>query len=50
VKFESDHTQFTFTDMESAGLVSRTPSSRQKRAMIKIDCYTNELKYTAAGV
>jgi predicted nucleotidyltransferase len=27
-----------------------TPSSRQKRAIIKIDCYTYEPKYTAAGV
>ena len=24
--------------------LKRTPSSRQKRAIIKIDCYTNELK------
>ena len=30
--------------------VKRTPSSRQKRAGIKINCYTDELKYTAAGV
>jgi hypothetical protein len=28
----------------------RTPTSRQKRARIKIDCYTYEPKYTAAGV
>lgn len=27
-----------------------TPSSRQKRATMKIDCYTYEPKYTAAGV
>jgi hypothetical protein len=26
------------------GEVKRTPSSRQKRAIIKIDCYTDELK------
>ena len=32
------------------GLLKRTPSSRQKRARIKIDCYTDEPKYTAAGV
>jgi hypothetical protein len=31
-------------------VVKRTPSSRQKRARIKIDCYTYELKYIAAGV
>ena len=30
--------------------VKRTPSSRQKRAIIKIDCYTDEPKYTDAGV
>ena len=30
--------------------VKRTPSSRQKRARIKIACYTDESKYTAAGV
>jgi uncharacterized protein with ParB-like and HNH nuclease domain len=28
----------------------RTPLSRQKRAIIKIDCYTDEPKYTDAGV
>jgi len=30
--------------------VKRTPSSRQKRARIKIDCYAYELKYIEAGV
>ena len=30
--------------------MKRTPSSRQKRARIKIDCYRFEPKYTAAGV
>jgi hypothetical protein len=30
--------------------MKRTPLSRQKRAIIKIECYTDELKYTAAGV
>jgi hypothetical protein len=30
--------------------VKRTPSSRQKRAIIKIGCYTDEPKYTDAGV
>jgi hypothetical protein len=30
--------------------LKRTPSSRQKRARIKIDGYVDELKYTAAGV
>jgi len=30
--------------------VKRTPLSRQKRAIIKIEYYTDELKYTAAGV
>ena len=30
--------------------LKRTPSSRQKRARIKIDCYTDEPKYTDAGV
>jgi hypothetical protein len=32
------------------GDVKRTPSSRQKRAIIKIDYYTYEPKYTDAGV
>jgi hypothetical protein len=32
------------------GVLKRTPSSRQKRARIKIDCYRYESKYTAAGV
>jgi hypothetical protein len=30
--------------------MKRTPSSRQKRARIKIDCYKDEPKYTDAGV
>lgn len=30
--------------------LKRTPSSRQKRAIIKIDDYRFEPKYTAAGV
>ena len=30
--------------------MKRTPSSRQKRARIKIVCYTDEPKYTDAGV
>jgi hypothetical protein len=30
--------------------LKRTPSSRQKRARIKIDCYKDEPKYTDAGV
>jgi hypothetical protein len=32
------------------GRRKRTPSSRQKRARMKIDCYTDEPQYTAAGV
>ena len=35
---------------ELSDTVKRTPSSRQKRAMIKIGYYTYEPKYTAAGV
>jgi uncharacterized RDD family membrane protein YckC len=34
----------------TTGVLRWTPSSRQKRATIKIDGYTYEPKYTAAGV
>src|SRR5262245_45357041 len=36
--------------LKHQGYLKRTPSSRQKRAIIKIDCYGFELKYIAAGV
>jgi predicted site-specific integrase-resolvase len=39
-----------FTEMVGFFKMKRTPSSRQKRAIIKIDCYRFELKYIAAGV
>src|SRR5262245_28749675 len=36
--------------MNLEGALKCTPSSRQKRAIIKIDCYRFESKYIAAGV
>jgi uncharacterized protein with ParB-like and HNH nuclease domain len=39
-----------FESLNNRGMLRRTPTSRQKRARIKIDCYTYEPKYTAAGV
>jgi HSP20 family protein len=46
----SERMSGTFCRRFLLSTVKRTPSSRQKRARIKIDCYTDELKYTAAGV
>ena len=40
----------TWRIIEMEQWVKRTPSSRQKRAIIKIDCYRFKLKYIAAGV
>jgi predicted RNase H-like HicB family nuclease len=51
---EGDTYEEALSDVQSAIIfhieMKRTPSSRQKRARIKIDCYKDEPKYTDAGV
>jgi hypothetical protein len=52
---ETERLEFSWEGEDEMDPVSgrglkRTPSSRQKRAIMKIDCYTYEPKYTDAGV